>query len=55
LTFGGKNILPSFSEGGDSIIFIKEYKFNSKIGIIRLKENKIYYFKLNKKIQSFDF
>ena len=55
LTFGGKNMLPVFSNDGSTILFIKEYKFNSKIGIIRLKENKIFYFRLSKIIQSFDF
>jgi TolB protein len=55
LTFGGKNMLPVFSHDGSTIFFIKEYNFNSKIGIIRLKENKIFYFRLNKIIQSFDF
>jgi len=55
LTFGGKNMLPVFSKDGSTILFIKEYKFNSKLGIIRLNENKIFYFKLNRIIQSFDF
>jgi TolB protein len=55
LTFGGKNMLPVFSQDGNTILFIKEYQFNSKIGIIRLRENKIFYFRLSKIIQSFDF
>ena len=55
LTFGGKNILPVFSDDGSTILFIKEYKFSSKLGIIRLNENKIFYFRLSKIIQSFDF
>jgi len=55
LTFGGKNMMPVFSQDGSTILFIKEYKFNSKLGIIRLNENKIFYFKINRKIQSFDF
>jgi len=55
LTFGGENMLPVFSNDGSTICFIKEYNFNSKIGIIRLKENKIFYFRLSKIIQSFDF
>jgi TolB protein len=54
LTLGGKNMLPVFSNDGSTIFFIKEYHFNSKIGIIRLKENKIFYFRLSKIIQSFD-
>jgi TolB protein len=55
LTFGGKNILPIYSDDGSTILFIKEFNFNSKLGIIRLKENKIFYFRLNRIIQSFDF
>jgi len=55
LTFGGKNMMPVFAKTGDTILFIKEYRFNSKLGIIRLNENKIFYFKLNRIIQSFDF
>jgi len=55
LTFGGKNILPVFSKNGDTILFLKEYRYHSKLGIIRLKENKIFYFKINRKIDSFDF
>ena len=55
LTFNGKNMLPVFSKNGNTIFFIKEYKFNSKLGIIRLAENKIFYFKISRKIQSFDF
>jgi len=55
LTFKGKNMLPIFTNDGSTILFIKEYKFNSKLGIIRLKENKIFYFKISRKIQSFDF
>jgi len=55
LTFGGKNMMPVFSYDGTTILFIKEYKFNSKLGIIRVNENKIFYFKINRKIQSFDF
>jgi TolB protein len=54
LTFGGKNMLPVFSGDGSTIFFIKEFHFNSKIGIIRLKEKKIFYFRLSKIIQSFD-
>ncbi|NPA55850.1 MAG: translocation protein TolB [Epsilonproteobacteria bacterium] len=55
LTYGGKNFLPTFSSDGGTILFIKEQRFNSKLGIIRLKENKIFYFKISKKMQSFDF
>jgi len=55
LTFGGKNMLPVFSKDGSTVLFIKEYNFSSKLGIIRLKENKVFYFKINRKMQSFDF
>jgi TolB protein len=54
LTFGGKNMMPVFASE-NTILFIKEYKFNSKLGIIRLDENKVFYFKLSQKMQSFDF
>jgi len=55
LTFNGKNMQPVFSQDGDTIIFIKEFQFNSKFGIIRLNENKVFYFQLNRKMQSFDY
>jgi len=55
LTFTGKNLQPNFSDDGDTILFIKLKHFNSKFGIIRLKENRIYYFNLNRVMQSFDF
>jgi len=55
LTFGGKNMLPVFSPDGSTLLFLKEYKFHSKFGIIRLDENKVIYFKINRRIQSFDF
>jgi len=54
LTFTGQNMFPNFSVDGNSIMFIKREKFFSKIGIIRLKENKIFYYKLPKILQSFD-
>ena len=54
LTFGGQNMFPNFSVDGNSIMFIKRENFFSKIGIIRLKENKIFYYKLPKILQSFD-
>jgi len=55
LTFGGKNMMPIFSQDGTTLLFIKEFKFNSKFGIMRLDENKVFYFKISRKIQSFDF
>lgn len=54
LTFGGQNMYPNFSVDGNSIMFIKRENFFSKIGIIRLKENKVFYYKLPKILQSFD-
>jgi len=54
LTFGGQNSYPNFSVDGNSIMFIKRDNFFSKIGIIRLKENKVFYYKLPKILQSFD-
>ncbi len=54
LTFGGQNMFPNFSVDGNSIMFIKQKNFYSKIGIIRLNENKIFYYRLPKILQSFD-
>jgi len=54
LTLKGQNMFPNFSIDGNSIMFIKRENFYSKIGIIRLNENKIFYYKLNKRLQSFD-
>ena len=54
LTFTGQNMFPEFSIDGSSIMFIKRKNFFNKIGIIRLKENRVFYFKLPKILQSFD-
>jgi len=54
LTFKGQNMNPRFSVDGTSIMFIKREHFFSKIGIIRLNENKIFYYNLPKILQSFD-
>ncbi|WP_457562514.1 Tol-Pal system protein TolB [Caminibacter pacificus] len=54
LTFGGQNMFPNFSVDGSSIMFIKRENFSSKIGIIRLNENKVFYYPLPKILQSFD-
>jgi len=54
LTFVGQNMFPHFSIDGNTIMFIKRENFSSKIGIIRLNENKIFYYKLPKQLQSFD-
>jgi TolB protein len=55
LTATGVNEFPRFSHDGDAIIFIKNYKRQSAIGIIRLHHNKNYLFPLNSgRIQSMD-
>ncbi|HIP53851.1 MAG TPA: Tol-Pal system protein TolB, partial [Sulfurimonas autotrophica] len=55
LTATGINKFPRFSKDGDAIIFIKDYKSQSAIGIIRLMYNKNYLFPLKSgKIQSMD-
>lgn len=55
LTATGKNEFPRFSDNGDSIVFIKNYKAESSVGIIRLKQNKSFLFPLKiGKIQSID-
>ena len=55
LTSVGINEFPRFSKDGDAIIFIKNYKEQSSIGIIRLNHNKNYLFPLKYgKVQSMD-
>ena len=55
LTATGVNEFPRFSNNGDSIIFIKNYKAESSVGIIRIKQNKSFLFPLKiGKIQSID-
>lgn len=55
LTATGINEFPRFSKDGDAIIFIKNYKGQSSIGIIRLSHNKNYLFPLmSGRIQSMD-
>ena len=55
LTAVGINEFPRFSIEGDAIIFIKNYKAQSSIGIIRLNHNKNYLFPLKSgRIQSMD-
>ena len=55
LTAVGVNEFPRFSVDGDAIIFIKNYKSQSSIGIIRLNHNKNYLFPLKYgKVQSMD-
>ncbi|MEA1983064.1 MAG: Tol-Pal system protein TolB, partial [Campylobacterota bacterium] len=55
LTATGVNEFPRFSRDGDAILFIKNYKKQSSIGIIRLNHNKNYLFPLKYgKVQSMD-
>jgi TolB protein len=55
LTATGVNEFPRFSKDGDAILFIKSYKQQSSIGIVRLTYNKNFLFPLKiGKIQSMD-
>jgi TolB protein len=55
LTIKGSNKFPKFSKDGESILFTKNYKNKSYLGIIRLNYNKSFLFKLNAgKLQSID-
>lgn len=55
LTATGVNEFPRFSKDGDAILFIKNYKAQSSLGIIRLEHNKNYLFPLKYgKIQAID-
>jgi TolB protein len=55
LTATGINEYPRFSSDGDAIMFIKNYKNQSAIGVIRLAFNKNYLFPLvGGRIQSLD-
>ena len=55
LTATGVNEFPRFSQDGDAIIFIKNYKGQSAIGIIRLNYNKNYLFPITSgRVQSLD-
>jgi TolB protein len=55
LTASGVNEFPRFSKDGNAILFIKNYKAQSSIGIIRLNHNKNYLFPLKYgKVQSMD-
>ena len=55
LTATGVNEFPRFSQDGDAVIYIKNYKQQSAIGVIRLSQNKNFLFPLaSGKIQSLD-
>jgi TolB protein len=55
LTASGINEFPRFSKDSDAVLFIKNYKNQSSIGIIRLNHNKNYLFPLKYgKLQAMD-
>jgi TolB protein len=55
LTASGANEFPRFSKDSDAVLFIKNYKNQSSIGIIRLNQNKTYLFPLKYgKLQAMD-
>lgn len=55
LTTQGRNQFPKFSNDGESILFIKNNKNKSYLGIVRLNYNKSFLFKLKSgKLQSID-
>jgi TolB protein len=55
LTATGINEFPRFSKDGDAVLFIKEYKAQSSLGVIRLNHNKNFLFPLKTgRIQSMD-
>ncbi|MSN96643.1 Tol-Pal system protein TolB [Campylobacter sp. FMV-PI01] len=55
LTAGGKNLYPRFSNDGGSILYIKDSRHQSAVGIIRINENRSFQFPLKVgKIQSID-
>ncbi len=55
LTANGKNLYPRFAKDKDTILFIKHFKNQSSLGVIRLNANKSFLFPLKVgKIQSID-
>ena len=55
LTVNGVNKFPKFSNDGESILFTKNYKNKSYVGIVRLNYDKSFLFKLDiGKLQSID-
>jgi len=55
LTATGKNLYPKFAGDAETILFIKYFKNQSALGVIRLNANKSYHFPLKVgKIQSID-
>lgn len=55
LTSTGQNYFPRFSDDGNTILYIKSYKNESALGVIRLNQNRSFLFPLkSSKIQSLD-
>ncbi len=55
LTANGKNLYPRFARDKDTILFIKHFKNQSSLGVVRLNANKSFLFPLKVgKIQSID-
>jgi len=55
LTTTGKNLFPRFSASGDTVLFVKHYREESALGVIRLRYNKSFLFPLDAgRIQSID-
>lgn len=55
LTASGKNLYPRFAKDKDTILFIKHFKNQSSLGVVRLNANKSFLFPLKVgKIQSID-
>lgn len=55
LTTTGKNLFPRFSPSGDTLLYIKEYRGQSGLGVIRLGYNKSFLFPLKTgKLQAID-
>lgn len=55
LSATGKNLYPRFADDKETILFIKYFKNQSALGVIRLNANKTYHFPLKVgKIQSID-
>ena len=55
LTASGKNIFPIFSQNGNTIMFIKLLGGQSSLGILRINQNKVFFFpQRGGKIQAMD-
>ncbi|WP_051420520.1 Tol-Pal system protein TolB [Helicobacter pametensis] len=55
LTLNGANQMPRFSKDGENVMFLKNTKSQSALGIVRLRYNKTHLFPLGGvKLQSFD-